>query len=73
VISSLFFLSYSSIAFVVLVEFESKGFEHLCSCHCIDLSSPRRFGGENSLSLLLLGCWNRRQLSGLVEFLGTSN
>ena len=33
---SLFFLSYSSIAFVALVGFEGEGLEHfLCSCHCI--------------------------------------
>jgi hypothetical protein len=39
------------------------------SCHCIGcigLSSPQRFGGESSLSLLLLGSLNPRQLSGLL-------
>jgi hypothetical protein len=61
-----------------LVEFESEGFEHfMCSCHCmwcIGLSSPRIFGSESSLSfLLLLGFWNPRRLSDLVDFLGTSN
>ena len=44
---SLFFLSYSSIAFVALVGFESGGLEHfVCSCHCfwcIGLSSLRGF------------------------------
>ena len=41
------FLSYSSIAFVALVGFESGGLEHfVCSCHCIwciGLSSLRGF------------------------------
>ena len=33
-VSPFFFLSYSSIAFVALVGFESEGFEHfVCSCH----------------------------------------
>jgi hypothetical protein len=66
VISSLFFLSYSSIAFVALVEIESEGFEHLCSCHCIgciDLSSPWRFGGE---SKKLISSWVLGTLDGLV-------
>jgi hypothetical protein len=69
VISSLFFLSYSSIAFVGLVEFE----HFVCSCHCIcciGLSSPRRFGSESLLSFLLLGSWNPRQHNGLVGLLG---
>jgi hypothetical protein len=30
-------------------------------------------GGESSLSLLLLGSWNPRWLSVLVDYLGTSN
>ena len=30
-----FFLSYSPISFVALVEFGSEALEHLCSCHCI--------------------------------------
>jgi hypothetical protein len=74
--SPLFFLSYLSIALVALVWFEQEGLEHLCSClciSCIGLSSPRRFGGESLLSLLLLGSWNPRRLSGLVDYLGTSN
>jgi hypothetical protein len=40
----------------------------VCSCHCIwciDLSSPRRFGRWKFVSLLLLGSWNPRGLSGL--------
>jgi hypothetical protein len=45
---SLFFSSYSSIAFVVLMGFGREGFEHfVCSCSCIwciGLSSPQRFG-----------------------------
>jgi hypothetical protein len=49
----------------------------LCSCHCIGcigLSSPRRFMEvKSSLSLLPLGSWNPSRLSGLVDFLGTSN
>jgi hypothetical protein len=53
-----FFLSYFSIAFVVLVEFESEGFEHfVCSYHCIwciGLTSPQRFGGE---SKKLISSW----------------
>jgi hypothetical protein len=47
-ISSLFFLSYPSIAFVDLVGFWREGFDHfVCSCHCIwciSLSSTQRFG-----------------------------
>ena len=43
----MFFLSYSSIAFVALVGFESGGLEHfVCSCHCFGasvLSSLRGF------------------------------
>jgi hypothetical protein len=50
----LFFLSYLSIALVALVGFECEGFENLCSCHCIGLSSLRRFGGENK-KLIPLG------------------
>jgi hypothetical protein len=72
-ISHLFLLSYLSIALVSLVGFEWEGLEHLYSCHCIGLNSPRRFGGESLLSLLLLGSWNPRRLSVLVDYLGAFN
>ena len=46
--SFLLFLSYPSIAFVVVVGFGREGLVHFdCSCHCIwciGLSSPRRIG-----------------------------
>jgi hypothetical protein len=69
----LFFLSYIFIVFVDLVGFGREGFEYLCSCHCIGLSSPRRFIEVKVRSLLLLGFWNPRRLNGaLVAILGAT-
>jgi hypothetical protein len=73
----MFFLSYLSIALVALVGFECEGLEHLCSCHCIGLSSPGRFGGE---SKKLISSWVLGTLDGSValwslsdDFLGASS
>jgi hypothetical protein len=72
VFSSFILPLISPIALVALVGFRREGRVHfVCSCHCIGcigLSSPQRFrGSESLLSLLLLGSWNPRWLSVLVD------
>ena len=65
-VTSLFFLSYSFIAFVVVVGFGSEGLDHfMCSCHCIScigLSSPRLYVEVKFEKLFTLGCLSTLEL-----------
>jgi hypothetical protein len=52
----MFILSYLSMALVSLMRFVRQELEHfLCSYHCINLSSPWRFGRVKVCKLVTLG------------------
>jgi hypothetical protein len=63
-ISFLFFLSYSSNSFVVLLEFESEGFEHLCGVLAIAFGAYRRRTKKICMPVLFS--------AGVQNFRGTS-